>query len=273
MSGLLNFVLLLLGLQIALLLMLLYAVVDLGGFVGIHFVSCLALATWSIWRWKGDYNRSSAAVQIAAWSALAGPFGAFVAVALLLPAVPDHSAISGNDVDTSMTDRPRGEHAERMHTALLDHRVRVEGACQVRPLMDVIVEGTRSEKLDALAVVYRRYDARLSAVLKRALRDPDMPVRVQAATVTAKLNATFGRKVADYQTAAAAAPKVAASWRDTADARLAYAGSGLLEAPRARAEIDLAVSDLSRAIELDPANRSSRDLLERARQHLAAWRI
>ena len=159
-----------------------------------------------------------------------------------------------------------------MHLALLDRRIRLEGARRVRPLMDVIAEGSQSEKLEALGVVYRRYEAGLSAVLRRALRDPDTSVRVLAATVTAKLHATYSRKIGDCQAAAAAAPELAQNWRNIAEARLAYAESGLLEASRARAEIELAVVDLTRAAENDPADRESVDRLDLARRRLAAWR-
>jgi hypothetical protein len=176
------------------------------------------------------------------------------------------------DIDSLTTDCSAIERVERMHITLLDRRVRLEGACRIRPLMDVIAEGSQSEKFEALGVVYRRYEARLSAVLKRALRDPDTSVRVLAATVTAKLHTTYSRKIGDCQTAAAAKPRLAQNWRNLAEARLAYARSGLLEAPRARAQIEFAVGDLSRAAELDPADRASASRLDRARRQLAAWR-
>jgi hypothetical protein len=270
---LLVFVVALLGWQIALSLALLGGIIELGACAVIHFFGCLVLAACLGLRLNSPAidNRYSAALQIVAWSALAGPFGAFVAAALALPSAPMRSKIlRDSDVDSLTTDCSAMERVERMHITLLDRRVRLEGACRIRPLMDVIAEGSQSEKLEALGVIYRKYEARLSAVLKRALRDPDTSVRVLAATVTAKLHATYSRKIGDCQTAAAAKPRLAQNWRNVAEARLAYAESGLLEAPRARAQIEFAVGDLSRAAELDPADRALASRLDSALRQLAA---
>jgi hypothetical protein len=180
--------------------------------------------------------------------------------------------MSGNDVENLRTDRHQSKRMEHMHLALLDHRVRLEGANHICPLMDVIADGSRSEKLEALGVLYRRYGAELGSVLKRALKDPDTSVRVLAATVAAKLHATFGRKIGDCQAVTEATPNLAQCWRNIAAARLAYAESGLLEAERAYAEIEFAIGDLLRAVEIDPADRETRSRLERARCQLAAWK-
>jgi hypothetical protein len=94
---------------------------------------------------------------------------------------------------------------------------------------------------------------------------------VLAATVTAKLHATYSRKIGECQAAAAANPELARHWRELAEIRLAYAASGLPESSRARAQIESAADDLSRATELDPADRVSADRLDQARQQLATW--
>jgi hypothetical protein len=155
---------------------------------------------------------------------------------------------------------------------LLDRRLRLEGTSSICPLIDVISEGSRSEKLEALRVVYRRYEAGLSTVLKRALQDSDTSVRVLAATVIAKLHATYSHNIGDYQAAVTANSEIAKNWQTLAEARLAYAESELLESPRARAQIVLATGDLSRAAELDPDDEASAVLLGRLRRQLAAWR-
>jgi hypothetical protein len=270
MNWLLGFAVVLLGWQITLLLALYGGVIELGAYVGIHFLGCLVLAARLVWRWNTSASDDgySAALQIVAWSALAGPFGAFVAAALAFPSAPIRVNISRDGDIDSLT---AGCSVERMHIALLDRRVRIDGTSRIRPLMDVIAEGSQAEKLEALGIVYRRYEARLSAVLKRALRDPHMSVRVLAATVTAKLHATYSRKVGDCQTAADAKPGVAQNWRNLAEARFAYAESGLLEVPRARVQIEFAIDDLSRATDLDPADRASASRLDMARRQLVTW--
>ncbi len=76
----------LLGSQTALALALQHGVVGLGEFAGLHIAGSLALAAFVHRRWKAsaDLHRRSDALQIIAWSALGGPFGAFVAAALVL---------------------------------------------------------------------------------------------------------------------------------------------------------------------------------------------
>ncbi len=270
---LLAFVGLVLSWQIALLFALLSGVIHLVSYVGIHAVGCAALAAWLLFRLNRAVvdKRSWTALQIVAWSALAGPFGAFSAIALTFPtALVTSGVLRDGGEDTLTTDRSKIESFERAHTALLDRRVRLEGASRIRPLIDVIAEGSRSERLEALRIVYQRYEASLSPVLKRALHDPDASIRVLAATVMAKLHGTYTRAIGDRQAEAAANPTQEKNWLRLAEARLAYAESGLLESPRARAQIESAIGDLLHAAELDPSGRTSDPLLDRARRQLAA---
>jgi len=275
LSGwLFRFVILLLGWQIALFVALFGGAIQLSAYAGIHILGCFALAAWLVWCMRGSRadERNSTALQIVAWSAVAGPFGAFVSTALASHTALMPSRIPPDgDADDLATDHSAGELVERLHIALLDRRVRLEGASRVRPLMDVIAEGSGSEKLEALRIVYRRYETGLSAVLKRALHDPDTSVRVMAATVTAKLHGAYSRDIGDRQTEASANPELAQNWQSLADARLAYAESGLLDSLRGRAQIELAIGDLSRAAELDTAGGASASLLDRVRRRLASW--
>jgi hypothetical protein len=270
-SWLIAFVIVVCIWQIALFAALFGGVVQFETYAGIHFIGCFVLAGWLVFRKNGSMidERNSAALQVVAWSAFAGPFGAFVAMALALRPTRARSRISP---DGDLTDRSAMERAERVHVALLDRRLRLEGASSIRPLIDVIAEGSRSEKLEALRVVYRRHEAGLSTVLKRALQDSDTSVRVLAATVIAKLHATYSQNIGAWQAAATASPDIPQNWQTLAGARLAYAESELLESPRARAQIELAVGDLSRATELDPDGEASTALLGRARRKLAGWR-
>jgi hypothetical protein len=272
LSGwLLGFVLVVCGWQIALFVALFGGVVQFETYAGIHVIGCFILAGWLVVRKNGSLvdERNSAALQIVAWSAFAGPFGALVAGALAISPTRTGSRLSP---DEDLMDRSAIERAEQVHVALLDRRLRLEGASNIRPLIDVIAEGSRSEKLEALRVVYRRYEAGLSTVLKRALQDSDTSVRVLAATVIAKLHATYSHKIGHCQAAVTANPELAKNWQTLAEARLAYAESELLEPPRARAQIELAVGDLSRATEFDPDGEASATLLDGVRGQLAAWR-
>lgn len=265
---LLGFAILLLSWQIALFFALFDGLIQLAVFAGIHVFGCLALAALPAYRLRRTIadQRNSAALQIVGWSAFAGPFGAFVATAL---AFPTASRIE-SDADDLATDRFAIERVEHVHGALLDRRVRLEGASRIRPLMDVITEGSRAEKLEALRVVYQKYEAGLSTVLDRALRDSDTSVRVLTATVIAKLNANYSRDIGNRQRETAANPELAQNWRALAETRLAYAQSGLLDPPRAQAQIELAIGDISRAAGLDPACGGPPPLLEKDRRRVEA---
>jgi hypothetical protein len=269
---LLGFAILLLGWQIALFFAFFDGLIQLAAFAGIHVFGCLALAALPTYRLRRAVPdpRDSAALQMVGWSAFAGPFGAFVATALAFPITRIVSRIE-SDTDALATDRSAIERVERLHGALLDRRVRLEGASRIRPLMDMIAEGSRAEKLEALRVVYQKYEAGLSTVLNRALRDPDNSVRVLTATVIAKLNAKYSRDIGDRQREAAASPELAQNWRALAETRLAYAQSGLLDPPQAQAQIELSTGDVSRAAGLDLACGGPPLLLEKGRRRVEAF--
>ena len=239
----LGFVILVCGWQIVLFAALFGGIVQFETYAGIHVIGCLILASWLVSRKNRSQvdEQNSAALQIVAWSAFAGPFGALVAMAFAFCPTQRHARISP---DEDLVNRPAIERAERVHVAMLDRRLRLEGASSIRPLIDVIAEGSRSEKLEALRVIYRRHEAGLSTVLKRALQDSDTSVRVLAATVIAKLHATYSSNIGACQAAVTASPEIPQNWQTLAEARLAYSESELLESPRARAQIELAVGDL-----------------------------
>jgi hypothetical protein len=258
--------------QIVLFLALLGRIIEFGTYIEMHLFCCFALMCYLAWYRCTLDGRSLVALQIVGWSALAGPFGTFVAIALTMPrrtAGADSQIVPDALTNRFTKYRSATERIERMHTVLLDRRARLQDACRVRPLIDVIVEGSTSEKLEALSVAYRKYEAKLAALLRRALQDHDTSVRVLAATVIAKLQTTYGRKIGECQNRVASDPEVAHGWYQLAESRLAYAESDLLEGVRARAEIESAIGELSRAVDLDPANAACVTRLHRARRLIA----
>lgn len=269
-AWLLGFAALLLIWQTALFWLVLDGTIELDAYAGVDLFWCFLLG-FLLWRAGVPSNQYYAALQMLGWATLAGPFGALVAIALTLPASASSlPAISGG-ADGIATDPSAGK-IERIHNIVLDGRGRIEGAHRIRPLTDVIVEGSQPEKLEALSIAYRRYEPKLSYVLRRALKDHDTSVRVLAATVIAKLHAVYSRQIGDRRSAAVSCPNLAQSWRELAMARLAYADSRLLEGSRARTQVESAIADLEHAVELEPADAVSLDCLDRARRLLAIWR-
>lgn len=254
--------------QGALLFALLENAIDLTLYAPVHLSVCAVLAGLSLWLTSASAEQRSVALQVLAWSAAAGPFGTFVAFALSWDAAAVRPRL-GEDVDAVMLDSPEDEQAIAMHNSLLDRRLRIQGACRIKSLLDAISEGAQPEKLEALGVVYRKYEAELNPVLKLALRDPDTSVRVLAATVTAKLHATYSRNIGDRQAAAEAEPAVVENWQSLAKARIAYAESGLLESSRALAHLDAAAGHLSQVRTPDPTVAALAGRIDQARRQLA----
>lgn len=251
-----TFVVVVLGWQTALFVALGLGAVPLVSYVAAQLVVCGGVAGLLAHRARrsGASERIATALQVVGWSFAAGPFGAFAAAALALPVRPPlprpaASAAAREALSQSLSEEAvRQARVERVHTALLDGRLRLAAAARIRPLADVLSEGSRSERLEALRVVYRNYDPRLGALLRRAFHDPDASVRVLAATVAAKLHGSYVRAIGDRQGAAATSPDLEQSWLELAEARLAYATSGLLEPERAHAQIEAAIGDLERAV-------------------------
>jgi len=192
-------------------------------------------------------RRTIVVLQLLAWTALAGPFGALIAVGLLIPyrSEPSPGTWNGATGQTGLSE------IELLHNSLLDGRLRLDRAHAIRSLLDVIIDGTQAEKLDALSLFSKRFVPALAPVLKRALEDPDAAVRVLAATVMAQRHDSYMRRIGDFRAKAEAAPELPAPWRKLAQACLDYAASGLLDASRAEVESNQASIFLARAEQLD----------------------
>jgi hypothetical protein len=219
-----------------------------AGYVLCHIGSCFV--TWQYRRLGANHGEGAVFVlQIALWTALAGPFGTVLSFVLL---IPKHASSSLEQ--PAIASEPRtlnGFTPERLEMALLDSRLPLERALPPKSLFDVLAEGTRAEKFEALGIIAQSYDPALAPALRRALADADAPVRVLAATVLAKLRASFVKQVGAMQSQAARAPHVPGWWRDLARARFELARSGLLDTQRSREEISRAEEELGKAAALE----------------------
>jgi hypothetical protein len=278
-SGSLALVVLVFCLEAALFLAFVTGRFDTPVFAGLHLCVCAVTATLAR-RWvgrpgvAGDGREWVAVVlQLAAWSAVAGPFGSLAAGALLVPRRRRAESATGASAAEAAFQpeliRPELTRLEQLHGSLLDNRLRIARAHAIRPLLSVIIDGTQAEKLDALSLISKRFDPALAPVLKRALEDKDGSVRVLAATVTAHQHNVFTKRIGALQATARAAPEVTSHWYDLAQARFDYAESRLLEASQVETEVGHAVQHLERATALDPDNAATRTLLDAVRQSLA----
>ncbi|KAA5603525.1 hypothetical protein [Blastochloris sulfoviridis] len=262
-------------LQLMLLVGLARGALGLATYVALQFL--VGLAAWLAFRrWltpaDAPQGRLFAALQfqVIVWSILAGPFGALVILAYAFARKDPAFSLAGlHDLDDPPS--PEEDRVEHLYSALLDHRLRISGVHTIRPLGEVISQGTQIEKLAALSIIARNYRAPFAAVLKRALADSEAPVRVLSSTVLAELNSRFMRAIGQRLAAVEQDPGSAAAWGELADARLDYAASGLLDLSRARTETAGAVEALSRAVGIAPNDHDLHVRLDGVRQRLARF--
>jgi hypothetical protein len=242
-------VLVLLCVQVAIFVLFAEKRLSAVGYILAHLASCLA--AWSVRRSVGKRagvkQTSVCILQILAWTAFAGPFGTIVSAGLLIPARRGPTA---EQRDAGSGPSPGLRHNRRQGVAF-DIRLQLRTKPTVRPLIDVIAEGTQTEKFEALRIIARRYDPGLAPALRCALADGSAPVRVLAATVIAKQRMVYLEKVGALLAEMAGKPDRPQPLRKLARARLELAESGLLDAPRVREEIALAREELARAAEIE----------------------
>lgn len=195
------------------------------------------------------WSRTVVLLHATVWTLLAGPFGSFIVAALLVPPT-DRTGGGARLPGRAAATHSELTRVEMLHSRLLDRRLRLEQAHHIRPLLDVMIEGTQMEKLDALRLIAKRYVPGLAPAVRRALEDQDASVRVFAATVIAQQNNAYTKQIGASQAIAAAAPESADHWLRLAQAHADYAASGLLETARAEAETRQARTYLTRATRL-----------------------
>lgn len=227
---------------------------DMGLYISFHLGVCAITAMFGGWCFRAPSaaervnDKTAMVLQVVAWAILAGPFGTLIAIALLVPRSAGATHIEATTGQHSELTR-----LELLHGSLLDRRLRVERAHAIRPLLDVIIDGTQIEKFDALSVISKRYAPALAPALRAALRDRDGSVRVLASTVMAQQHDAFTKRIGVLQAIAREAPETSNHWKELGQAHLDYSESGLLETSRAEAEVRYALAHLSRAAALYPA--------------------
>src|SRR5262249_40611030 len=129
----------LLAWQVVWLLALLCELIELDAYASIHVAVSIMLAVFALC-YASVKDGDNTPLQIVGWTALAGPFGACVAAALLLGPAPVTSP-TPHHPGSPTADSEEPERMERVHVALLDRRIRVENASGIRSLVDVMADG------------------------------------------------------------------------------------------------------------------------------------
>ena len=244
--------------------------IDQPSYLILHLGSCAATAVFGVW-WAAASppatatDRAVLILHLVAWTTLAGPFGAFIASGISIgitigPRPHGGEASAGATAPPNVADRPDAavSRLELLHHALLDRRLRLGQAHRIRPLLDVILDGTQMEKFDALSLISKRYAPAVAPALKRVLEDKDGSVRVLAATVMARQHNGYTRRIGECQAIARATPDDPNGWSALARAHLDYVGSGLLEESRAETERAQARIHLDRSERLCRGDVASR---------------
>jgi hypothetical protein len=243
-----GFILLLLGVQTTIFVLLAGQHLGAGEYGLLHLGSCLV--GWLVWqagaRGAGREN-AGLVLEILILTALAGPFGTLISAGLLIR--PRRASAASGHEDESRT--PPGAKQAHPGSGWLYKPARLKSGRRVRPLIDVLSEGTQAEKFEALRVVARRYEPALAPALHCGMADGSAPVRVLAATVTAKLRMVYSDRVAALEAELADWPADARLLRQLARARLKLAESGLIDGSHARQEIARAREELARAAQTD----------------------
>ncbi len=248
------YLLVFLCLELALFLLYTDSDIDTSQYLWAHICSTSVSAMTGVcWarlaaRDEGRRDRLVMVIQLAAWAILVGPFGVAIAAMFLIPpTVTGTQAPAATPVPAADADYVEISKAELLHGGLLDGRLRITRAHKIRPILDVILEGTTLEKLDALSLISKRYVPALAVALKQALEDKEASVRVLAATVMAQMNNGFTKRIGVLQASAQAEPGCAGHWTALGQAHMDYARSGLLEASRADAELTQSRTAVSRS--------------------------
>ena len=192
-------------------------------------------------------------LQLALWTAIAGPFGAVIAAGLGAFEWSSNQPASG-DFGAWLEDQVASRQMKQvqlLRNELLDQRLGVEGSSNIRPLCDVLAEGEQKEKLDALNVIGRRFEPSLSHALRLATRDGDASVRVLASTVISKLQTRMTEQLASMREVATVTSESDA-WLALGEAHLDYSASGLVMPSQARDEMERALTCVEKALGLAP---------------------
>lgn len=190
-------------------------------------VGCVAAWTWTRRR-SGLDSRLSAVALLGV--AACGPFGAAGAWITFSAHAIQHRSSHGRSRGTRSS-IPAAALTPESPALRVGNPAEESANAPIASFNDVMALGSIEEKRAAIALLTTRFRPEFTPALKRALRDPDPAVRVQAATAASRLENQFQRRVRELEAEAdAGGPEARVALGDYLDE---VAGTGLLDESRA----------------------------------------
>jgi hypothetical protein len=238
--------------------------------LALHTVLCAACAYWAR-RTTAAYRDASRPFLLLILTAVLGPAGsAGTILILMLTAWHSRHTVPFEEWYRALfPDLEQNEQLAAWERILDEQRDGNSGA--VPAFADVLAFGTVPQKQALLALVNRRFRPELGPVLRRALRDADNAIRVQAATAISRLETAFLQDNLRLKERMAAAPEDPAPVLEMATLCDNFAWAGILDARRETDTRAAALSHYRRYLRMVPDD--ARIMLTVARQELRQGRF
>jgi len=226
--------------------------------IAVHLGLCGALGAW--WRWVAEGGRDvrlPSMLLIA--TTIAGPFGASgMLVTMVLGEIFSRTSITFEEWYESLFPTEETNEGRGILGLVKGINALADGQTNVLPLNDILSFGSFAQKQAAVTLITKYYKPSFAPVLKKALADESNAIRVQAATVMAKIEAEFLPKMMALSREAGKRPGDAAALRALAAHYDDYAFSGVLDPKREVETRGLAVETYRKLLALDATDANAR---------------
>ena len=160
-----------------------------------HLAAIAVLVLILFWRRSADEDLTISAIMVLV-IAVAGPAGALVSMAML--AAVDHAG-AGPEVlhkwYARLSQASGADPAAELHDRVSAGRVLKTEAPAPENFVDIIAEGTLTERQAALGLMARHCHPDFAPALQAALRSPEPVVRVQAAAVVSRVRGNLKSRI------------------------------------------------------------------------------
>lgn len=224
------------------------------GIVTLALLSCEAMLTWmlaidtlslisflvghaavsaisiSLWMWSYTAKRDTKFTAILALlTSTLGVFGTAICfMCQILYLIYSRNAVEFKDWYARLFPEHNDTSTNKLYERLILGRDDFSEKTDVIPFMDVITLGSEEQKRTALDKVVRHFRPEFSPILLKAIDDPSNAIRVQAATIIARLEHSFSQKTSRLLKQLKKSPNNRDLAKNLAKHYDAYAHSGFL---------------------------------------------